>query len=61
MLGEYSFKFDDIETKDIIISLLVSVFASYIYDKIKNHSLSSRKTKSGSVKLDINIKFSKKK
>lgn len=49
------------ETKDIIISLLVSVFASYIYDKIKNHSLSSRKTKSGSVKLDINIKFCKKK
>lgn len=49
------------ETKDIIISLLVSVFASYIYDKIKNHSLSSAKTKSGFVKLDIKIKFNIKK
>lgn len=49
------------ETKDIIISLLVSVFASYIYDKIKSHSSSSCKTKSGSIKLDLKIKFNKKK
>lgn len=48
------------ETKDIIISLLVSLLASYIYDKIKNHSCSA-KTKSGFIKFDIKIKFNIKK
>ncbi|MGL5751071.1 MAG: hypothetical protein ACRCXT_11125 [Paraclostridium sp.] len=46
------------ETKDIIISIVASIIASYIYDKIKNHS--SRPTKSG-IELDIKIKFKKSK
>ena len=40
------------ETKDIIISIVTSIIASYIYDKIKNHS-----TRKSGFELDIKIKL----
>lgn len=40
-----------------ISSICLSLIASYIYDKLKNHSASA-KTKSG-LELEIKIKFKK--
>ncbi|MEG0051036.1 MAG: hypothetical protein RR712_02560 [Terrisporobacter sp.] len=43
---------------DILSAIILSIIASYIYDKIKNHS-SSANRKSG-FELNVKIKFSKK-